>query len=195
MTQFNNEIIGSHIESSDKSYLVEMRKNQRLDLRKNGEIAYLKKGSVSVHRAEDSLLTFTIKAPAVIGIAQMMHNNVTHFFRCSTNCSLSILDIESAVELFSVKQLWDKAYELLTNYIHCYFARENFFHKENVKEMVTEYLNEIWSLDESERNISVYTYILNRSNISRSAIHKSIADLISSGYITVQRGRLVNINK
>lgn len=188
------EIIAACIEGSDSAYYSERRRTHRLELRKNSEIAYLKEGVVSVHRQEDGLVTLTIKAPAIIGLAQMRGVRASHFFRCSTDCSMWFVNIEKATELFDSKKLWRHAFDLLTAHIHLYFTRENVFHKQSIKDMVAEHLRLLWLSDESERNCSIYSYILNRSNISRSAIHKAVAELVRDGWACVHRGKLVMFN-
>ncbi|WP_256434395.1 helix-turn-helix domain-containing protein [Citrobacter sp. RHBSTW-00944] len=57
--------------------------------------------------------------------------------------------------------------------------------------MIIEHLKYIWSMEpETRENTSVYTFILARNHISRSAIHKVLQELVSDGKIIMKRGKL-----
>lgn len=185
------ELIGGCIRSSCDSFFSERKKNQRLDLKKNNQIAFLTEGSVSMHRVEDGLLTVTMTAPAIIGIGQFRGEGFTHFVRCNTHCSMWVIDSDDAVNLFNHKGLWKPAYEILTSYLYRYFYRENIVQKANVRDVVLEHLKEVWvHQKQMNTSISVYTYILSRNNISRSAIHKAVCELTCEGIVKVVRGKL-----
>lgn len=188
-------IIGYHIKNNSKSFFTERKKNQRIDLKKNNQIAFLTEGSVSMHRVEDGLLTVTMTAPAIIGIGQFQGKDFTHFARCNTRCSMWMIDSDDAVNLFDNHGLWKPAYKILTSYLYRYFYRENIRHKTNVRNVVLEHLKEIWTYQEQMNTpVSVYTYILLRNNISRSAIHKALCELISEGGVKIHRGKLTFFN-
>lgn len=192
------ELIGGYIRQSGDSFLSERKKNQRLDLKKNNQIAFLTEGVVSMHRGEDGLLTVTITAPAIIGIGQFCGRKFTHYARCNTHCTMWVIDSDDAVSLFDRNNLWKPAYGILTSYLYSYFYRENIVQRANVKDVVLEHMKEIWMYQKNmNTSISIYTYILSRNNISRSAIHKAVNELICEGVVNVSRGKLTycNINE
>ncbi|MCX8986148.1 helix-turn-helix domain-containing protein [Citrobacter portucalensis] len=189
------EHIGGCIRRSHNSFLSERKKNQRLDLKKNNQIAFLTEGTVSMHRVEDSLLTVTITAPAIIGIGQFCGRGGTHYARCNTHCSMWVIDSDDAVNLFDRDGLWKSAYTVLTDYLYSYFYRENMVQKANVRDVVLEHMKEIWAYQKKmNTSISVYTYTLSRCNISRSAVHKAVRELTGEGIVKVNRGKLIYCN-
>lgn len=188
--------IGSYIEECNDSHFSERKKNQRIDMKKLNQVAYLKTGTVSMHKIEDSLVTITIKGPAIIGLGQMRGDEFTHYIRCNTNCEMWVIDIEDATELFNKHSLWRHAFDIITKHLYMYFKRESMTQKNSVKEVVLEHVKKIWSCDETSRkNISIYSYILSRNNVSRSAIHKAICELTHEGLLNISRGRVVKFNQ
>lgn len=189
------DMIGRHIEECNDSHFSERKKNQRIDMKKLNQIAYLKSGTVSMHKIDDGLVTITIKGPAIIGLGQMRGDKFTHYVRCNTNCEMWVIDIDDASVLFSKYSLWGQAFDIITKHLYMYFARENMTQKRSVKEIVIEHVRKIWEFDEvSRKNISIYSYILSRNNVSRSAIHKAICELVQDGLLNINRGRVVDFN-
>ncbi|MEB5887480.1 helix-turn-helix domain-containing protein [Enterobacter roggenkampii] len=190
------ETIGRHIEECNDSHFSERKKNQRIDMKKLNQIAYLKSGTVSMHKIDDGLVTITIKGPAIIGLGQMRGEKFTHYVRCNTNCELWVIDIDDASELFSKFSLWNHAFDIITKHLYMYFSRDNMIHKNSVKEIVLEHAKKIWGVDEgSRKSISIYSYILSRNNISRSAIHKAVSELIRDGVLNVNKGRVIDFKQ
>ena len=190
------ETIGRHIEECNDSHFSERKKNQRIDMKKLNQIAYLKSGTVSMHKIDDGLVTITIKGPAIIGLGQMRGEKFTHYVRCNTNCELWVIDINDASELFSKFSLWNHAFDIITKHLYMYFSRDNMIHKNSVKEIVLEHAKKIWGVDEgSRKSISIYSYILSRNNISRSAIHKAVSELIRDGVLNVNKGRVIDFKQ
>lgn len=70
---FQNEIeksvvlIGDEIKKSDNAWLSLRKKRQRIDLKVDGHILFLEKGTVSVYRVENDLVTVSISAPLFSG--------------------------------------------------------------------------------------------------------------------------------
>lgn len=189
------DLIGNYIKASDESFFSERKEDQRINIKKNNQIAYLIEGSVNMHRIEDGLLTVTMTAPAIIGIGQFRGERFTHYARCNSHCSMWVIDSDDAVNLFDRHALWKPAYDILTNYLYSYFYRDNIVQKTNVREIVMEHLKDIWnSQREMKTSISVYSYILSRNSISRSAIHKALSELINEGRIKINRGKLTDFN-
>ncbi|HCI6023088.1 TPA: helix-turn-helix domain-containing protein [Klebsiella quasipneumoniae subsp. quasipneumoniae] len=186
-------IVGFHIKNDNDSFFVINKKNQRLDLKKNNHIAYLEEGCVTMHRIDDGLLTITIKAPAIIGLGQFRGESFTHYIRCTDNCSMWVMSADKAFMMFSKFNLWHHAYDILTKHLYMYFARDSMIQKSTVKDIVLDHIKKIHSFDdELRRTTSVYTYILSRNAISRSAVHKVVKELIEDGSLVMRRGKIMN---
>jgi CRP-like cAMP-binding protein len=164
-------------------------------MKRDGSIFYLEKGSVSVYRVENDLVTVSFTAPAILGLAQMRNDVMSHYLRCDTDCEMWVMNSTNANEMLSKKNLWIHAFDILTNHLQRYFQRENLRSHKTIREIVTEHVKHIWSLEpEIREKTSVYTFILSRNHISRSAIHKVLQELVNEGKLTLNRGKLSSFN-
>lgn len=189
-------LVGGHIESSEHSFYSQRKKNQRIELKTYNSICYLKNGSVSVYRLADNILTLSISAPAILGLPQMRSETKQHYLRCDTDCEMWVLDTPNAIDLFSKNNLWIHAFDILTRHLELYFQRENMHAQPTIRGVVLEHLRYIWSMPESKRlTTSVYTFILARNQISRSAVHKEMKELSDREIIRLERGKLLWFNE
>ncbi|WP_034457639.1 helix-turn-helix domain-containing protein [Buttiauxella noackiae] len=188
-------LIGDEIKKSENAYFSLRKKRQRIEMKRDGSIFYLEKGSVSVYRVENDLVTVSFTAPAILGLAQMRNDVMSHYLRCDTDCEMWVMNAANANEMLSKKNLWIHAFDILTNHLQRYFQRENLRSHKTIREIVTEHVKHIWSLDPEIRDkTSVYTFILSRNHISRSAIHKVLQELVNEGKLTLNRGKLSSFN-
>lgn len=188
-------LIGDEIKKSENAYFSLRKKRQRIEMKRDGSIFYLEKGSVSVYRVENDLVTVSFTAPAILGLAQMRNDVMSHYLRCDTDCEMWVMNSTNANEMLSKKNLWIHAFDILTNHLQRYFQRENLRSHKTIREIVTEHVKHIWSLEpEIREKTSVYTFILSRNHISRSAIHKVLQELVNEGKLTLNRGKLSSFN-
>ena len=188
-------LIGDEIKKSENAYFSLRKKRQRIEMKRDGNIFYLEKGSVSVYRVENDLVTVSFTAPAILGLAQMRNDVMSHYLRCDTDCEMWVMNSTNANEMLSKKNLWIHAFDILTNHLQRYFQRENLRSHKTIREIVTEHVKHIWSLEpEIREKTSVYTFILSRNHISRSAIHKLLQELVNEGKLTLNRGKLSSFN-
>lgn len=188
-------LIGDEIKKSENAYFSLRKKRQRIEMKRDGSIFYLEKGSVSVYRVENDLVTVSFTAPAILGLAQMRNDVMSHYLRCDTDCEMWVMNAANANEMLSKKNLWIHAFDILTNHLQRYFQRENLRSHKTIREIVTEHVKHIWSLDPEIRDkTSVYTFILSRNHILRSAIHKVLQELVNEGKLTLNRGKLSSFN-
>ncbi len=188
-------LIGDEIKKSDNAYFSLRKKRQRIEMRKDGNIFYLEKGSVSVYRVENDLVTVSFAAPAILGLAQMRNDVMSHYLRCDTDCEMWVMNAGNANDMLTRKNMWKHAFDILTNHLQRYFQRENMRSHKTIREIVVEHVKHIWSLDpEIREKTSVYTFILSRNHISRSAIHKVLQELVNEEKLTLNRGKLSSLN-
>lgn len=184
-------LIGDEIKKSENAYFSLRKKRQRIEMRKDGNIFYLEKGSISVYRVENDLVTVSFTAPAILGLAQMRNDVMSHYLRCDSDCEMWVMSSANANEMLTRKSLWMHAFDILTNHLQRYFQRENMRSHKTIREIVIEHVKHIWSLEpEIREKTSVYTFILSRNHISRSAIHKVLQELVNEGKLTLNRGKL-----
>lgn len=195
MSQNNTDkaitLIGDEIKKSESAWFSARKKRQRVDLKSDGNVFLLEKGTVSIYRVENDLVTITISAPAILGLPQMHSDNTAHYFRCDTDCEMWVMSMQNMVTMLTSKNLWMHAFYILTNHLHCYFSREKLQSHRTIRELVIEHVKYIWEMAPDVRDkTSVYTFILSRNHISRSAIHKVLQELAHEGKIILNRGKL-----
>ena len=184
-------LVGDEMEKSDNAWLSLRKKRQRIDLKVDGNILFLEKGTVSVYRVENDLVTVSISAPAILGLPQMRTEVAGHYLRCDTDCEMWAMSVQNADHMFTAKNLWKQAFDILTHHLQRYFQREALQSHRTIREQIIEHVKYIWSMEpEVREKTSVYTFILTRNHISRSAIHKVLQELVNDGKITLNRGKL-----
>ncbi|HID7510843.1 TPA: Crp/Fnr family transcriptional regulator [Enterobacter hormaechei] len=185
-------ILGELIESSGQSYLSVRKKNHRIELKKENKIGFLKRGSVSVCRSENDIVTVSLEGPAILGMAQMFHDTQSHYIRCSRDCDIVMIDAANFIRLLMLKKHWFHAFIIISHYMQMYFQREKMLGHKTIRKIVIEHLRYLWEQEEETRNnTSVYTFILARNQISRSSLHKIMSKLSEEEFIRLQRGKLL----
>ncbi|EKA2133178.1 helix-turn-helix domain-containing protein [Citrobacter freundii] len=184
-------LVGDEMKKSDNAWLSLRKKRQRIDLKTDGHILFLEKGTVSVYRVENDLVTVSISAPAILGLPQMRTEVAGHYLRCDTDCEMWAMSVQNADLLFTAKNLWKQAFYILTHHLQRYFQREALQSHRTIREQIIEHVKYIWAMEPGVREkTSVYTFILARNHISRSAIHKVLQELVNDGKIIMNRGKL-----
>lgn len=188
-------VIGQAIQECESSILVYRKKRQRFDVESHQQMFFLTSGKISVYRKSDDVLTNTIAGPAILGLLQMKMKEKTHYFRCDTDCEMWSVSIHDANAIFNEKGLWSYAFELMTHSIYQWYRRSNMIEQKDVYSIVVQHLKYIWEMSgESRAQVSIYSFILRRSHISRSSIHKAISTLKDEGLIKVYRGKLLDFS-
>ncbi|WP_370968016.1 helix-turn-helix domain-containing protein [Enterobacter wuhouensis] len=188
-------ILGEHIGLSKSSYLAKYKKNQRLELISRNNICYLKRGRVVVLRHDNDLVTLTIQAPMILGLTQMANKSKYHYLRCETDCQMLIISNEDATDIFNKKNLWIYAFNILTWHHNLYFQREMMMTHPDIRKVINEHLKYVWMMPPDVRSkTSVYNFIMSRTHISRSAIHKITQEMMKNGSVKIERGKLTLYN-
>lgn len=184
--------IGNAIERSSKSHFSAHKAKQRIDLKNKDNIYYLCKGNVSAHSSNSGSLIFNIFAPEVFGLEKLKGGMIIDHIRCVTDAEMHVISSSDAIELFNENDLWPCAFENILMYMKIMLVREKKLNQPTIKDSIIQYLKYIWSLRPEQRAVtSIYTHILLRTHISRSSIHKVLAELESDGLIVVKRGILL----
>jgi len=190
----NNEStnkIGSAILSSTETYYFKHKAKQRLDVYDKDYVYFLKNGSVSLYSCGSELLVMNALAPQIIGLEKTGSLNIISHLRCNTDVEMYIIKTSSVSKLLDELELWGDAYYISLAYLNSYHKRDSKLSKLSATEIIMEYIKDVWSLDVSQRHhTSLYTFILERTHISRSLIHRVISKLESDDLINVRKGIL-----
>lgn len=116
------KVIGNEIVKSQDSFLVIKKNGQSIDLIQDNQVAFLKKGMITLHRVDDGMLTNYIKAPAIIGLGHVCDSNLNHFIQCETECSMWVVDSKVMFDIFSEKGLWKNAFFIIRKYLYLFLT-------------------------------------------------------------------------
>lgn len=195
ITNYAILIIGNEIENSYKSYVIHHKKKQRVEIANKKNIYFLAKGSACMYSSENGLIIKNFFAPVIINLENIKQLNIDFFIRCNSDVTMHVMSNQDTVELFDTKKLWSFAFDILSRNLKVCYLRDKFIRQPTTRDTIIEYIKYIWAFDEQQRNsISLYNYIMSRTYISRSSIHKIFSELERKGFITLRRGVLVKSN-
>lgn len=187
--------LGEAITSSALALTCSVKKKQRINWVPASGIKYLKKGTVSVYRVDDSVKLETLVAPNILGLSLMCAPTITEFYRCDTDCEFLTLSIEEADQIFTQKNLWENAIELMLPHMGSFYSRLAIMTTNDSDQIVYQSLKKIHSMMEVEKKkTSIYSFIMERYPISRGTIYKVINKLVNAGEIEIERGHLTKMN-
>ena len=189
-------MVGAGIINSSHSFSLHLKKNQRLDFTSfNDSIYFLASGTLSIYRISDNVLTITMESPALLGLTQMRNEHRYHYLRCDKESVVWGLEKNRAEILFEEKSLWKYSFDIVAYISNLYYHREIMTSPRKVKKIIIQHLYYISKMTQEEMSkTSIYSFILSRNNISRSAVHKVINELIGLELIAVSRGKLIKID-
>jgi CRP-like cAMP-binding protein len=102
---------------------------------------------------------------------------------------------EEFERIISENNLWLEFSQILVWYIDILSKRDDVLVARSAYSVVREFLLEINDLIlYQNRDINVYDYIQEYTNLARSTIIKILSDLKKGQYIVVEKGKLINIS-
>ncbi|MBL5913602.1 helix-turn-helix domain-containing protein [Enterobacter asburiae] len=173
-------------------------RGERLDLQINGQgICYLiLEGTVAVYRKSDDMMLSTARAPAVFGLANLTDIYFNDYLMTFSPCLIGTLTTERLNDIIQEKALWG----LLSKQI--IFAYSRLYNNvmpqgaPTAYEMIRQQLVKLMEEDRSYRlSVTAERYIREKTQLSRSGVMRILADLKTGGFIEMEEGRLITINK
>ncbi|KLW91633.1 helix-turn-helix domain-containing protein [Enterobacter sichuanensis] len=173
-------------------------RGEQLDLVVNGQgMSYLiLEGTVAIYRRSDNLMLSTAKSPAFFGVANLNDIFFDDYLKTVTPCKIGLLPTRELNVLIQEKALWG----LLSN--HLMFMYNRLYNTVMPKgaptayEMIRQQLMLLMNEDDSYRQgITAERYIRDKTQLSRSGVMRILADLKTGGFIEMEEGRLIKINK
>lgn len=160
-------------------------------------IYLLTNGEVNICRLSDDLVVQTLAAPAIIGITGLFNNN-NYYHYISTNVNSTFVRVKKTEfsNMIDENNLWKDACLLACEKTQLYFKRDELVYTSKVYGVIKNHLEVLWSMpEESRKDISIFNFILSRTSISRSSLNKILKDLYKGGYISLNRGKLIDLKK
>lgn len=152
-------------------------------------------GNITLYRHADGIALNSESAPYIFGLSTQLLEHDYFYIRTNETSDISVLSIADANRIIDRCNLWKGVAALLI-----YSATRMFDHCTKISalssyEIICYQLYEL--MDETEEvrnNVSIVSYILSRTFLSRSSIMKILAQLKTGNYIETEKGLLRAIN-
>lgn len=178
------------------SFVIYASKNQKISFKSRDKkyVYYLTEGEVDIHRTIDDLLLLTMKSPKVLGLSILHSDDCYHYIKTTMNCKLIAFEREKFHEMINSNNLWREVFIITSSLVKSYFKRDEKFSSRCAYDVIKNNLEVLWANPPNEREkTSIFTYILSRSSLSRSSLSKVLKDLSDGGYISIKRGKLLDM--
>ncbi|AWH89316.1 helix-turn-helix domain-containing protein [Limnobaculum parvum] len=152
-------------------------------------------GEVELRRKSDELLLFSSENNQLIGLPMNYTYQQFCYLRANSICDIELVDRDIFFQLVEKNHRWLDVLEVLSFYHAVLLWRDSYAHTKSSYLMVRHLLLQINLLPEEKRHsINITEFIQERTNLSRSYIMKVLSDLKLGGYITLKKGRLIELN-
>lgn len=153
------------------------------------------KGHCNIVR-RDGMVIATGKAPHIIGITEFLMSTEYHLAKTLDACEVVRIDRERMSGLITSLGLWQEIATFVAWNAQMLAARDAQLYGVNAYTIVRNKILEYNSYPRySELNITIASFIQERSHLSPSTIHMLLASLKKGGYISVVNGILTEINR
>ncbi|MCK7449823.1 helix-turn-helix domain-containing protein [Enterobacter chengduensis] len=173
-------------------------RGQRFDLQINGQsMCYLiLEGTIAIYRRSDDMMLSTARSPAVFGLANLTDIYFNDYIKTVSPCLIGTLTAERVNNIIHEKALWG----LLSQQLMFVYSRlyNNVMPQgaPTAYEMIRQQLFKLMEEDEGYRlSVTAERYIREKTQLSRSGVMRILADLKTGGFIEMEEGRLIKINK
>lgn len=172
-----------------------LKKWQKISTTDDNYIHIIVSGEVEFRRGSDELCMFTIAGQCIFGLSAMFYHSLHMYGLVRANTVVRSIKKEEFVRLMTERNLWKELTKVLSWYICILSKRDDVLVARSAYAVVREFLLEINDLTvQHQRDINVYDYIQEYTNLARSTIIKILSDLKKGNYIVVENGRLLNLN-
>lgn len=171
-----------------------LKKWQKISTADSEYIHVIVSGEVEFRRASDELCVFTLQGQCIFGLSAIFYNSSHMYGLVRANTVVRSIKKDDFMRLMTEKNLWPELTKVLSWYICLLSKRDDVLVARSAYSVVREFLLEINELIvHHQRDINVYDYIQEYTNLARSTIIKILSDLKKGQYIVVEKGRLINM--
>lgn len=152
-------------------------------------------GEIEIRRKSDELSMFVMHLPGILGVSSF-YSNASHMYGLARATTvIRTIKKDDFERLIAEHNLWAEFTQVLVWYINILSKRDDVLVARSAYSVVREFLLEINELIlQHKRDVNVYDYIQEYTNLARSTIIKILSDLKKGQYIVVEKGKLVSIN-
>jgi len=172
-----------------------LKKWQKVITADTNYVHILIRGEIEIRRRSDELSMFTMRYAGFLGVSAV-YNRASHMYGIARDTSvIRTIKREEFERIISENNLWLEFSQILVWYIDILSKRDDVLVARSAYSVVREFLLEINDLIlYQNRDINVYDYIQEYTNLARSTIIKILSDLKKGQYIVVEKGKLINIS-
>lgn len=171
-----------------------LKKWQKISTSDSQYIHIIVSGDVEFRRESDELCMFTVQGPCIFGLCSMFYSATHMYGLIRSNTVVRSIKKEAFAQLMTENNLWPELTKVLSWYICMLSKRDDVLVARSAYSVVREFLYEINELIvQHQRDINIYDYIQEYTNLARSTIIKILSDLKKGQYIVVEKGRLLNL--
>lgn len=171
-----------------------LKKWQKISTADSQYIHIIVSGEVEFRRESDELCMFTVTGQCVFGLSAIFYQSAHMYGLVRSNTVVRSIKKEAFAQLMTAKNLWPELTKVLSWYICLLSKRDDVLVARSAYSVVREFLYEINELIvHQQRDINIYDYIQEYTNLARSTIIKILSDLKKGQYIVVEKGRLLNL--
>ncbi|ELW1647143.1 MULTISPECIES: helix-turn-helix domain-containing protein [Enterobacter] len=171
-----------------------LKKWQKISTADSQYIHIIVSGEVEFRRESDELCMFTVQGQCIFGLSSIFYHSTHMYGLVRANTVVRSIKKDVFTQLMTDKNLWPELAKVLACYVCMLSKRDDVLVARSAYSVVREFLYEINELIvEHKRDINVYDYIQEYTNLARSTIIKILSDLKKGQYIVVEKGRLLNL--
>ena len=171
-----------------------LKKWQKISTSDSQYIHIIVSGEVEFRRESDELCMFTTQGACVFGLSSMYYSSTHMYGLVRANTVVRSIKKETFVQMLTEHNLWPQLTKVLSWYVCMLSKRDDVLVARSAYAVVREFLYEINDLIvHHQRDINIYDYIQEYTNLARSTIIKILSDLKKGQYIVVEKGRLLNL--
>ena len=171
-----------------------LKKWQKIILADSDYVHVVLSGEIELRRRSDDLSTFIVSRQYVLGISMLFHSCDHLYAIARTNVVVRSIKKDDFLRLVEEHNFWPHLTKILSWHINIMGKRDDVLVARSAYSVVREFLIEIYDLMiNHHRDINIYDYIQEYTNLARSTIIKILSDLKKGQYIVVEKGRLLNL--
>ncbi|MCD1125448.1 helix-turn-helix domain-containing protein [Jinshanibacter sp. LJY008] len=174
-------------------------KTQQLTIKKGkvypmtDDIYCIQEGFFGIYMNEERLLTF-YEGPALLGLTNLYAPPTYFYIKPGQNITVNALTIEDARKVIAEKGLYESVnYVLANNMTEYYRVFAKTINPNNYAFIRLLLIELAQSSDEIKNSVTVASYIIKRSWLSRSYVMMVLSELRKGDYITMNNGKLMSI--
>jgi len=163
------------------------------------KIYFLLEGALisSVGEEEKKQNLGIIMGPSIIGLTQLAPTGTIAQHKAIAPCMIDSISVEDFIKVIEENQLWPDVINIMVTIINSLAARTATSGLQSAYEIIRSYL--IYMDSENacavKERYTVVKYMQTFSRLSRSIILKILSELKAGGFIEMEKGRLIRINR